>query len=300
MIISPFSLPVAISMIIWSGVNSIPQEIDNFIFNNAFSVSLSSEIFTVCTFALLVCFLPVAFESLELFSKLGIYHPLSKFNSSFGETLAKKFIKVYILEVQLSLLIFIVIFFFIATIIQFKEPITNTDIYNIGFSFVVIGPAFLLSLRLLANPVKKIPRWPRPITFLNWVFPFAYLTRPNDNFQTIRPIKERFLSIYFSLIVSVLFTLIFLYVYFVTIYKDKFFNIVSNFFVPSISSLDPFVSLKLVIVFFIVLFFTTTIGELFLKKYEVMEINYCIIESSLWINRLNLLFKWMHIPIELS
>jgi hypothetical protein len=31
-----------------------------------------------------------------------------------------------------------------------------------------------------------------------------------------------------------------------------------------------------------------------------MEIEYSIIEDSLWITRLNLFFKWLHIPIELS
>ena len=212
---------------------------------------------------------------------MGIYHPLSNFDSSVGETLAKKFIKIYILKLQLSLLIFIVIFFFVTTIIQFKEPITYTDIYNIIISFVVICPAFLLSLRLLANPVKIIPRWPWPITFLNWILPVSYLARPNENSQTIRAIKERFLSIYFSMIVSVMFTLIFLYVYLVTIYREKFFNTVYNFFVPSILTLDPFVIIKLFIIFLIVLFITTSIGEMFLKKYEVMEIDYCIIEDTL-------------------
>jgi hypothetical protein len=208
---------------------------------------------------------------------MGIYHQLSKYDSPFGETLWRKFLKVFFLEIKLSLLILIVIFFFVATLIQFKDPLTNTDVINIIFSTIVVCPAFLLSLRLLANPVKNIPRWPSPISFLNHIFSVSYLARPKENIQDIKAIKERFVSIYFSIIATVLFTLIFLYAYLVIIYQENFFKNVENFFIPSISTLDPVIIVKLILVFLFVLFLTTAIGEWFLKKYEFLEIDYGII-----------------------
>ena len=250
-----------------------------------------SELFTISTLALLICFLPISFGSSELFSKLGIYHPLSAYNSPFGETGTRKLIKVYFLELQLSLLIFIVIFFFAATIIQFKNLVTAKDIFNIIVSSVVICPAFLLSLRLLANPVRIIPSWQRHLKFLNWIFPVNYLARPNDNLQTIRVIKERFVSFYFSLVASVLFTLIFIYVYLVIVLSEHFYNKVINFFVPAILELNLYTVIDLVVIFLITLFFTTLIGESFLKKYEVMEIDYQIIQTPSIFDRLDIIFK---------
>ena len=240
------------------------------------------------------------FASSELFSKLGTYHKLSAFNSPFGETGIRKLIKVYILEMQLSLLIFIVIFFFAATIIQFKGPLTANDILNIIIASVVICPAFLLSLRLLSNPVKNIPQWSGWLTPLNWIFPVHYLAKSNESSHMIRLTKERFVSFYFSLIASVLFTLIFIYVYLVIVYTNAFFNNVKEYFVPAILSLNPYSIIALFIIFCITLFITTIIGESFLKKYEVMEIDYELLQKPRIIDRLNLLFKWLHIPIELN
>lgn len=208
LVFTPLCPFLGISAAIWSLIGITPQWVFNFSFNFASIVSLTSELFTLVTFALLICFLPLAFESSELFSKLGVYHRLSNFESPFGETLAKKFLKVYLLNLKLSLLIFLVIFFFIATIIQFKETLTSTDLFNLIITAVAICPAFLLSLRLLANPVRIIPKFQGLLRFLNWVFPVHYLARPNENSQTIRTIKERFVSLYFSMIATVLFTLI--------------------------------------------------------------------------------------------
>ena len=116
----------------------------------------------------------------------------------------------------------------------------------------------------------------------------------------IRLTKERFVSFYFSLIASVLFTLIFIYVYLVIVYTNAFFNNVKEYFVPAILSLNPYSIIALFIIFCITLFITTIIGESFLKKYEVMEIDYELLQKPRIIDRLNLLFKWLHIPIELN
>ncbi len=272
----------------------------NFLFPPAITIFTISELFTACTLALLICFLPISFTSSELFSKLGTYHQLSADNSPFGETGLRKLIKVYILELQLSVLIFIVIFFLSATIIQFKENVTAIDIFNVIIASAVICPAFLLSLRLLSNPVKKIPRWQGWLTPLNWIFPVHYLARPDASSQTIRLLKERFVSFYFSLIASVLFTLIFIYVYFVIVYNTAFFNKIRDYFVPAILSLNLPSVIMLMIIFLITLFITTLIGESFLKKYEVMEIDYEFIQKPLIVDHLNLLFKWLHVPIELN
>ncbi len=261
----------------WLLSNNISQETFNVGLNLTSSISLTSELFTLITFALLICFLPLSFEASELFSKLGVYHPLSYFNSPFGETLWVKFVKVYFLNLKLSLFIFIVIFFFIATIIQFKEPLSSNDLSNLIISAIAICPAFLLSLRLLANPVKIVPEFSGKFKFLNRIFPVSYLARPNETSQSIRIIKERFVSLYFSMIITVLFTLIFLYVYLGTIYGSGIFTYISGLFIPSISKLNPLSTLLLIPVFLLVLFFTTSIGELFLRKYEVLEKDYGII-----------------------
>lgn len=263
---------LGILAIIWFLISSIPIWIIYTLFNFAGTISLASEFFILVTLALLFCFLPLANVSSELFSKLGIYHSLSKIDSPFGETVAKKVIKVYWLNVQLSVVTFIVIVFFVATIIQFKEPLTSEQLFNLIISAVAICPALLLSLRLLANPVKIVPKFQGLFKILNWIFPLSYLARPNDDSETIRRIKERFVSLYYSMIATVLFTLTFLYVYLATIHGGQLFNYMYSFFAPSILGINPYSALILMFVFLIVLFFTTAIGELFLKKFEVMEI----------------------------
>jgi hypothetical protein len=129
LILVPIYPFLGISVVMWFLIQIIPQWIIHFSFNFASIVSLTSELFTLVTFALLICFLPLAFESSELFSKLGVYHQLSNFDSPFGETLSKKFLKVYLLNLKLSLLTFLIIFFFIITIIQFKEIFAPTDFF---------------------------------------------------------------------------------------------------------------------------------------------------------------------------
>ena|SRR5208337_134448 len=89
------------------------------------SISLTSELIILVVLALLICFMPLAYTSSELFGQLGVYHPLSKLNSPFGETRFKKLFDVYILNLELSFFISIVILFLVVTIIQFKEPITR-------------------------------------------------------------------------------------------------------------------------------------------------------------------------------
>jgi len=208
-----------------------------------------------------------------------MYHQLSNFNSVFSETGLMKLFKVYILELQLSLLIFIVIFFFAATIIQFKNAITVIDIINVIITSIVICPAFLLSLRLLANPVKKIPRWQGLLAPLNWILPIQYLSRPNANFEQIKQIKERIIAFYFSIITTVWFTLIIIYAYVVILWNTTFFDKVQKYFIPAIFSIDPVSIISLVVIFMITLFITSLIGETFLKNYEVIDINYNQIEN---------------------
>jgi hypothetical protein len=249
------------------------------VFPPAIKILYLSELFAGCTFALLICFLPICYTSSELFSKLGMYHQLSNFNSVFSETGLMKLFKVYILELQLSLLIFIVIFFFAATIIQFKNAITVIDIINVIITSIVICPAFLLSLRLLANPVKKIPRWQGLLAPLNWILPIQYLSRPNANFEQIKQIKERIIAFYFSIITTVWFTLIIIYAYVVILWNTTFFDKVQKYFIPAIFSIDPVSIISLVVIFMITLFITSLIGETFLKNYEVIDINYNQIEN---------------------
>jgi hypothetical protein len=263
---------------IWYNFSSIPFWLINGIFNITGAISLASEFFTVVTLALLFCFLPLAYITSELFAKLGIYHPISKLNSPFGETLAKKFVKVYLVNIQLSAIMFIVIVFFVATIIQFREPLNSTDLFNLIISAIAICPAFLLSLRLLANPVRIVPKFHSVFSILNWIFSLSYLARPNDNFQTLRLIKERYVSLYFSMIATVLFTLMFLYVYIAAIKGGKIFEYVYSLFAPSILGLNPVLIVMMICILLLVLFFTTAIGEYFLKEYQVMEIDYEIIK----------------------
>ncbi|MGB7789260.1 hypothetical protein [Methanoregula sp.] len=179
--------------------------------------------------------------------------------------------------------IFIVLFFLVATIIQFKEPgpIPTEDLQCIILSAIVICPAYLLSLRLLANPVRIVPQWMGRLHFLNWVIPpLPYLARPNEDNQTIKTIKERFVSFHFSIIASVLFTLVFLYAYLAAKYGSEIFSMVFNNFISPFLDLGYILIIKSFFVFLIVLFFTTGFGEQFLRKYEVIDVNYTLIQDS--------------------
>lgn len=165
--ITPFNPVFSILMMIWVSINGPTLEIINLILALLGAISLTSQLLIIVSLFLLICFLPVAFHSSEVFAKLGIYHPLSNFNSPFGEALKIKICKVYFLNLQLSLLIFIEIFFFVVTIIQFKEPLTSKNLFNLVASAIAICPAFLLSLRLLSNPVRITPQFHGVFGFLN-------------------------------------------------------------------------------------------------------------------------------------
>jgi hypothetical protein len=270
----------SVLMIVWFSINSPTLEVLNLILALAGAISLTSELLIIVSLFLLICFLPIAFHSSDVFAKVGIYHPLSNFNSPFGETLKTKIWKVYVLNLQLSLLIFILIFFFVVTIIQFKEPLTSTDLFNLIASAIAICPAFLLSLRLLSNPVRITPQFQGILRFLNWFFSISFLARPHENSHTIKMIKERFVSLYFSMIATVLFTLIFLYVYLALIHGTEIFNYVGNLFVPQFLELNLLSIVALGGVFLVVLFVTTAAGERFLRYHEVIEIDHVIIDET--------------------
>jgi hypothetical protein len=223
-------------------------------------------LFTISALALVFCFLIPAYSVSELISELGTYHRLCNFNSPFGETFGKKIKRVYFTNLKLSGFIIVTIIFLIATIMELKNTNVPSDIDIAYFAVAVICPGYLLSLRLLANPVRIVPRFPVPFSS------FECLARPNDNYLKIKTIKEKYVSFYFSMILTVLFTLVILYVYLVSLHGSD----LSNYFIKFFTSLVPTYDLVkisvLIIVFLLTLFFTTFIGEWFLRKYEVMMI----------------------------
>jgi len=81
------------------------------------------------------------------------------------------------------------------------------------------------------------------------------------------------------MIATVLFTLIFLYVYLALIHGTELFNYVGNLFIPQIVELNPFSIVALGGVFLVVLFITTAAGERFLRHFQVMEIDHGIIDD---------------------
>lgn len=80
------------------------------------------------------------------------------------------------------------------------------------------------------------------------------------------------------MIATVLFTLMFLYVYIAAIKGGKIFEYVYSLFAPSILGLNPILIVMMICILLLVLLFTTAIGEYFLKEYQVMEIDYEIIK----------------------
>jgi hypothetical protein len=235
----------------------------NFVFNYTALFSFFFDAFLIVTILLVVLFILFAYYISELCSRLAIYHRLVDFPSPNGETRREKINKVFIINLKLSFCIVVTVIFLVNTIIGLKNIGIPRDVDYAYISSFIICPAYLLSLRLLANPVKIVSKIP----FLN------FLSRPNDGFEELKKFKERMVSFYFSFIATIFFSLLFIYIFYAltqrTSPNEIILGIINNF----MPKFDLVILSLFVLVFLFILLATTTLGEYILDRYKVIIIN---------------------------
>jgi hypothetical protein len=125
---------------------------------------------------------------------------------------------------------------------------------------LIVVPGFLLSLRLLTNPVKKKSVISRMIL----------LVTPDETPEKIKELKERTASFYHSLIQTALYTVIILYSY--LIFKAA--SDTNKLYADILTKLTPKYPIETLVIFLIAflidIFFITFVSEFLLEKYDVI------------------------------
>lgn len=155
--------PVLIILICWFGYPYISPIFSNMLQNPFFILLIACiELLGVyLLLALLSAFIFFVFiwSVFPSISQLGVYKKLNTEDPLNGESLGTKIKKIYKINFILSIFLMIVILYFLypstgtTTFDSTATTFSEIDhIYILAFAFV---PAFLLSIRVLANPTKK-------------------------------------------------------------------------------------------------------------------------------------------------
>lgn len=238
----------------------------------------------VITTITILFWLPLMFYSVN---SLGSYPPLhmpeesSSESSTYGETFWEKFFRVLFVNVFIGISLFITLIFIFNTlpeiflnfpntpliqnttlqIMNWNIPLSitksNLSITDIAFDLALFTiPAFLLSLRLLANPRRDMR-----------IFIYKNIST-EEEIRKIRFFKEQIISFYFSFIASTI--AIFYFASCFTAMRYNGFAVLSVLisFAPTMDTLSVIILLTIE-VFSII--FLTYLGEIYLKWYEPID-----------------------------
>gem|GEM_PF-5912279 len=168
------------------------------------------------------------------------------------------FFRIYVYNFLFGLLLSLAVIFLIFSIFPFEEPKVIGEVSDFDhalFTALFVIPGFLLSLRLLSNPVKKV--FPIPILIL--------ISLPNVDIIKVRERKERTLSFYFAFIETAVVSMVILFTYRVLKSGNSSLNIYSDI-LKSITPNSPYLTISIFIVAFLFsLFLTTAFGEMLLE-----------------------------------
>ena len=185
---------------------------------------------------------------------LTTYKTFNKLNSNRKYGRIKNFFSIYLWNCVFGIILIPPIIFLINTFFPFEKP------GDFDFAFitaVIILPGFLLSLRLLTNPVRIKPKIPLLIL----------LVMPEIELPKIRELKERISSFYFSFVETAVFSVIILYFY--QIMKNRGSeSVYSNILTKITPQNSILVLFFLILGVFLAIFITTSISEYLLEKYN--------------------------------
>jgi hypothetical protein len=249
-------------------------------------VTLVILFFTVITAFLFIQYFPSIFKSI---SRISLYHKLirkediNQEKSEFGERLREKIRIVFILNFWISVPLFLTLLFLLNT---FTTPSLQTQGVTspLDLPFILalsIVPAFLLSLRILANPTRRGIFTFDETSGSNFSDLMSHLLRyikygkttqftvemisDAERINRIRSYKEQVTSFYFSFVGS---TLILLYLFILLqIEKTKgTFDPFSTFF-----PMDPIISILMICAEILSILIVTIFGELYLQYADPID-----------------------------
>jgi hypothetical protein len=194
-------------------------------------------------------------------SYLGIYKKLNTEDPLNGESFFQKIKNTYLLNAFLSIFLLLVVIYFLYP----SDIATNSDLtskmtifaeidytYILSIAFI---PAYLLSLRILANPTINV----------FYISIIEYYTHPSDKIQFIKSFKNGAISFYVSLTIGALIYL------FLKLMQASMNHQLEAEMSKFHSHFDSIFTLVLITMYLIILFVTTVIGEYILKWYQPYE-----------------------------
>jgi hypothetical protein len=198
----------------------------------------------------------------NVISRLGIYHKSKVISPILGESYWQRRKKVFFCYFVLIIPVY-------ATIIYLIDPPNEL----IPIAFYVTLPlvvAYLVSLRVLANPTKRG-------VFQHWILKTVSASETKKRELILGTIKERVISFYFALTEVTIFILLIKYVFKVISYKDPT-NAWEPFLMPIITYIDLYVPSSPIDIFtlFLGAFFgslviSTMFGEYILNRWEPID-----------------------------
>jgi len=229
----------------------------------AFAISSLVSILTECFFILAIGIVLIAIGSFYFVShvikKLSTYNKFTSINPDINIARRQNFISIFFWNCIFGVILFLTVIFIINSLYPLNNSNTPNDIDYAFVTALIVVPGFLISLRLLTNPVKIKPRF--PMMFV--------LATPNENEDYVKNLKERTVSFYHSFIQVPLYTIIILYSYLAL----KGANDPSKFFSEILPKITPTYPLNTLIVFilafFIDIFFISFVSEFLLERYDV-------------------------------
>jgi hypothetical protein len=246
--------------ILGSVVGVIFSPLNNYAYVISSLISILSELFFLIAIGIVLIAIGSFYLVSHIITKLTTYTKFTSISSDKIIARRTNFISIFFWNCMFGMILFITIIFMINTLFPFDNTQTPSDIDYAFVTSLIVVPGFLLSLRLLTNPVKIKP--PIPLLIL--------LVTPNETQEKIRELKERTASFFHSFIQTALYTVIILYTYLVL----KASSNTNQFYLDVLTKLTPKYPLSTLVIFTIAflidIFFISFISEWLLEKYEVI------------------------------
>jgi hypothetical protein len=277
----------------------------------AFNIPLNF-ILTLCTLGwaiiilavfLVLLFIIIIVTISKPISRIGVYHRAKPFHK-FKEPLFSNIVEIFLNNLILTIPLYFTIVYLLKPenfFVTSGSPIIPTDIINEFKTALVIIPGYLLSIRLLTNPVKNESNIP----FLRSVLEIIKSYYSDKTPRIV--LKERIISFYFSLTATLFVVMVMIWLYktiplssaasFSDPLNLNFWGkVVQSIMVSFIPQFDKSVIINLssillfVGAYILALFILTATGEIILTYHKIVNPEECDPEITLMIS--NILNVW--------
>jgi hypothetical protein len=223
--------------------------------------SLIGNLFLVLAIGIFLIIISANHAISEIITTLTSYTAFRNIDSDKRSARIKNLIIIYVYNVIFGIILSLATIFLIFTVSPFESPKIGEIYSDLDFALItslIVVPGFLLSLRLLTNPVEKKSSIPFPMI----------VTLPILDLEKVKERKNRTESFYFAFIETTVVSALVLLTYEMLKNGDGSYNI----FFTVIHKMTPQISLGvfgvILAAFLFSLFITTFIGEFLLERYN--------------------------------